>query len=277
MKNMKNLEFVNYAIIFYVFNTKLTGSVINAFEYFFSILEHNPEVKLILLDASKSDVEYFLEVVNDRYDLRGLNYDKNIIRLPLRMLVRRKFGKALVLDYSTINKTRGLLVAKDLVVISEKKTDDPEYMYNKNFYNVTYYGEMPFHYKDKDYRMKMLFDRFKPISIPNEAIYVNSPHNKHQSFVSRLNLPDKPIIFKLRIHQRNLFEQFDTFVYYHANKWFDPHPRLFVESCFYDKEIMYFNKYDIKDGSYYRYNDIMLRGTENRTLSKDDEIVRQFI
>jgi hypothetical protein len=274
---MKNLEFINHAIIFYVFNTKLTGSVINAFEYFFSILEHNSGVKLILLDASKSDVEYFLEVVNDRYDLRGLNYDKNIIRLPLRMLLRRKFGKALVLDYSTINKTRGLLVAKDLVVISEKKTDDPEYMYNKNFYNVTYYGEMPFHYKDKDYRMKMLFDRFKPINTPNKAIYVNSPHNKRQSFVSSLNLPDKPIIFKLRVHQRHLFEQFDTFVYYHANKWFDPHPRLFVESRFYDKDIMYFNKYDIKDGSYYRYIDVMVRGTENRTLSKDDEIVRQFI
>jgi hypothetical protein len=274
---MKNLQHINHAVVFYVFNTKLTGSVINAFEYFFAILEHNPDVKLVLLDAKESDVESFLTVMNDRYDLRGLNYDGNIITMPLRMLIRRKFGKALVLDYSTINKTRGILVAKDLIVISEKNTDDREYMYDKNLYNVTYYGEMPFHYKDIDYRMKMLFSRFKPIGIANEAIYVNSPMNKRTNFVSRLNLPDKPIIFKLRQHQTNLFEQFDTFVYYHANKWFDPHPKLFVESAFYDKEIMYFNKYDIKDGSYYRFIDVMSRGIENRTLSKDDEIVRQFI
>ncbi len=274
---MKNLEFIDNAVIFYVFNTKLTGSVINAFEYFFSILEYNPNMKLLLLDANETDVEYFLDVVNDRYDLRGLDYVRNIITMPLRMLIRRKFGKALVVDYSTINKTRGLLVAKDLIVISEKNTNDPEYMYNKNLYNVTYYGEMPFHYKDKDYRMKLLLSRFKPINIPNEAIYVNSPLNKRTEFVSRLPLPDKPIIFKLRAHLTNLFEQFDTYVYYHANKWFDPHPRLFIESCFYEKDIMYFNKYDIKDGSYYRFVDVMVRGIENRTLSKDDEIVRQFI
>jgi hypothetical protein len=67
------------------------------------------------------------------------------------------------------------------------------------------------------------------------------------------------------------------YVYYHANKWFDPHPRLFLECTFYNKEIRYYNKYDIKDGSYYRYIDVMLRGIDDRTLSKDDEIVRQFI
>ena len=277
LKNTKGLEYINHAVVFYVFNTKLTGSTINAFEYFFVMLEHNPDVKLILLDATKAQVQYFIEVVEDRYNLRGLNYEQNIIRLELRMLLRRKFGKALVIDYSTINKTRGLLVAKELFVISEKRTNDPEYMYNKNLYNVTYYGEMPFQYKDKDYRMKLLFNRFKPINKSKKAIYVNSPHNRDKSFLSTLNLPDKPIIFKLREHQNNLFEWFDMYVYYHANKWFDPHPRLFLECKFYNKEIRYYNKYDIKDGSYFRYIDVMLRGIENRTLSKDDEIVRQFV
>jgi hypothetical protein len=271
------LEFIDHAVVFYVFNTKLTGSTINAFEYFFAMLEHNPDVKLVLLDATKAQVEYFIEVVKDRYNLRGLNYEQNIIRLELRMLLRRKFGKALVIDYSTINKTRGLLVAKDLIVISEKNTDDSEYMYNKNLYNVTYYGEMPFQYKDKDYRMKLLFNRFKPINPPSSGIYINSPHNRDKSFLSTLNLPPKPIYFKAREHQNNLFEWFDMYVYYHANKWFDPHPRLFLECTFYNKEIRYYNKYDIKDGSYYRYIDVMLRGIDDRTLSKDDEIVRQFI
>ncbi len=274
---MSTTVFNDYAVVFYVFNTELTGSIINAFEYFFSIFEHNSHVKLVLIDAEEHHVDYFKQVMNDRYNLSDLNYEDNIIRMPLRMLLWNKFGKALVLDYSTINKTRGLLVAQDLIVISEKRTDNPEYFYNKHFYNVTYYGEMPFHYKDVEYRMKLLFSRYKPINLPNEAIYVNSPHNKRTDFVWRLPLPDKPIIFKMRQHKNSLFEQFDTYVYYHANKWFDPHPRLFIECCFYEKDIMYFNKYDIKDGSYYRYIDVMARGLEDRTLSKDDEIVRQFI
>jgi hypothetical protein len=274
---MNNMEFINYAVVFYVFNTKLTGSTINAFEYFFAILEHNPNIKLILLDATKSHVDSFLSVIRDRYNLGGLSFDENIIRLPLRMLLRRKFGKALVIDYSTINKTRGLLVAKDLIVICEKKTDDPEYMYNKNLYNVTYYGEMPFQCKDKDYRMKLLLKRFKPINKSKEAIYINSPHNKDRSFIPDLNLPDKPILFKSRKHKTNLFEQFDTYVYYHANKWFDPHPRLFIECAWYKKDILYFNPFNIKDGSYYRYNDVLKYGVHNRTLTNEDEVVRQFI
>jgi hypothetical protein len=164
-----------------------------------------------------------------------------------------------------------------LVVISEKKTDDPEFFFRKDLYNVTYYGEMPFHYRDEEYRMKFLLDRYKKLKTVDEAIFINSPHNEDLSFVDELSLPDKPIIYKTRNHKDNLFEKFDTYVYYHANKWFDPHPRLFIESAFYDKEILYFNPQNIMDGSFYRYKDLMERGIEGRTLTKDDEIVRQFI
>jgi hypothetical protein len=40
---------------------------------------------------------------------------------------------------------------------------------------------------------------------------------------------------------------------------------------------MYFNNYEIKDGSYYRYKDLLENGLEKRILSKDDEIVQLFI
>ena len=59
--------------------------------------------------------------------------------------------------------------------------------------------------------------------------------------IIELDLPDKPIILKSGNHLGNLFEKFDTYVYYHANKWFDPHPRLFRECKFYGKEIHYIN------------------------------------
>jgi hypothetical protein len=75
----------------------------------------------------------------------------------------------------------------------------------------------------------------------------------------------------------NLFEHFDAYIYYHANKWFDVHPRLFLECAFYNKDIHYFNKFNVKDGSYYRYHDLMKYGMEDRHLNEHDEIVKEFI
>ena len=125
--------------------------------------------------------------------------------------------------------------------------------------------------------MKFMFDRYKALNKVDNAIYMNSPHNDNYDFIESLPLPDKPVIYKSRTHKKNLFEQFDTYVYYHANTWFDPHPRLFIECKYYDKEILYFNPDNIIDGSHYRYEDIQKNGVNNRTLTKNDEIVRQLI
>jgi hypothetical protein len=211
----------------------------------------------------------------DIEDLRG--FENNIKIIKRYKLMYEQFDRALVLDFGTISEIKGLIRVKDLIVISEKKTEDPNFFFRKDLYPVTYYGEMPFHYKDKAYRMKMLFDRYKKLKNVESAIFINSPHNDKKDFVKRLDLPDKPILFKTRDHRQNLFEQFDTYVYYHANKWFDPHPRLFVECTFYGKEIIYFNYPGIRDGSYHRYLDVIKNGIQYRNLDKDDEIVRLMI
>jgi hypothetical protein len=265
-------------ILFYYWNNRLTGSTINLFEYFLTIYQYNKDVELLIVDGDDDGIKDFIDLVYDRYnidDLRG--FESNIRTVTRYKLIREKFDNVLVLDFGTINRVKGFISPENLIVISEKKTEDPEFFFRKDLYNVTYYGEMPFHYKDKDYRMKYMFDRYKKLNKVESAIYVNSPHNDDHSFIEELSLPDKPIIFKARKHQKNLFEQFDIYVYYHANKWFDPHPRLFVECTFYEKEIMYFNPQNIIDGSYYRYNDILKNGIKDRNLTKDDEIVRQFI
>jgi hypothetical protein len=78
-------------------------------------------------------------------------------------------------------------------------------------------------------------------------------------------------------HKKNLFEQFTTYIYYHANKWFDPHPRLFLECSFYNKDMLYINSDKVLDGSWYRWHDIQERGIEDRTLTENDDIVSQLI
>jgi hypothetical protein len=183
----------------------------------------------------------------------------------------------LVLDFGTIYRVRAFS-AKKVLVISEKYTDKEEFFYNKNVYPVTYYGEMPFHYKDKKYKMKMLFDRFKPLNAVKTGVYVNAPKAKNKSYLKNENIPKgKPIITKSSKHRENLFEWFDTYVYIHLRRWFDPHPRLFHECYFYGKEIIYINPAEVKDGSWYRYQDLMKKGLKGRYLTFKDKIVRQLI
>jgi hypothetical protein len=266
------------AIIYYLYNSNLNGSIINAYEYFLCAFEYNPDIKLIFVDGDRYSIDHFTRMVKDRYTLEGVeNFENNVIIFPRRELMWKRFGRLLTLDYGSVHKLKGLISTRDLIVITEVKPDDEDMIFSKELYPVTYYGEMPFHYWDVEYRMKFLFDRYKPLKHVNEAIYINSPSNKDLTFLEEIDLPDKPILVKERQHKNNLFESFDTYVYYHANKWFDPHPRMFLECAFYEKDIYYFNKYNIKDGSYYRYEDLKKNGLKNRTLTKDDEIIRKLI
>jgi hypothetical protein len=137
---------------------------------------------------------------------------------------------------------------------------------------------MPFDDRDEKYKLKILFKRFPYLSKSDEGVYINSPKNNNftqiNDFIKKLN---KPVILKERKHLKNLFELFDTYIYYHADKWFDPHPRLMLECKFFNKIIYYINDHNIKDGSYYRYHDLITNGLKNRFLDETDEIVKEFL
>lgn len=272
------------SVIFYVTkNSRLTGSTINAIEYFLSGYEYNKELKLILVDAKKSFKRKTCYIIKDRYELNNIEgFYNNIVCMKSFKLPSLKLNKILVLDYFTISKLRCIINVNEILVISEKYTKNPKFFFDKKLYNVKYYGEMPFHYKDYDYRMKCLFSRYKKLKNVKVGTYINSPKNEHgidirNHLLLNEKLP-KPFLKKsITNHKENLFEQFNTYLYFHGNKWFDPHPRLFLECTFYGKKIFYVNNYGVKDGSWYRNKDIKINGVKNRTLNKDDEIIRQLI
>jgi hypothetical protein len=196
-----------------------------------------------------------------------------------------KFSRLLLLDYGTIYKVRGLISVVDskskIIIVSDLRTDDPKYTIDKSLYPegcVVYYGEMPFVYKDIEYKHKFLFSRYKPLRNVGSSIFLHTPKSNDLSFIERYGnvFVGKHIILKTEKHKPNLFGLFDTFVYFHADKWFDPRPRLMHECYFYNKKIVYINEIGRKDGSYFRYKDLMHNGISNRYLTSDDEVVREF-
>lgn len=263
----------------------INGAIVDVFEYYFAILEHNKDIKLFLIDFSNEFADYLISLMEERYYLDDLNWKENIVRIKRFNTVKYNFERVLVIDYSTINRLRGILKAKNLdviteiTVVSDLHTDKPEYMFHKDLYNVTYYGEMPFVYKDKEYRMKLLFDRFKPLGEVQDGYYIHSPRNNQVDELPRrlgLNLK-MPVYFKQESHMKNFFEYFKTYIYYNCGNYFDPHPRLPLEALYYNKIVHYHNPTKVKDGSYYRFEDLRQNGLEERSLTKNDEIVRRFI
>jgi hypothetical protein len=275
------------AVLYYIYEPlSLNGSHINALEYYLTIWQYNPDIHLVLVNAHESTKLELIKIANNRYDLSDLTgWEKNIKCVKDRIkLIKQNFGTVLVLDFYTIPNTRDLFHCHYLVEIAEFTRPEhappskPFSRYDKhNSREHIIYGEMPWQDVDKKYRMKFMFDRFKTLKLVTPGYYINSPGNPTKGFIKKLNLEHKPIIYKSRTHLDNMFEYFDEYIYYHCGAWFDPHPRLFVESTFYGKKIQYYNKKNIKDGSYYRYKDVCKNGIAGRILNKNDEVVKHFI
>lgn len=274
------------AILFNNYLNHINGALIDAIEYYLCILQYNNDIKLLLLNYNPEFEKILIDLINDRYDLKDLDFEKNIIGITKSDLLRTKFDRLLIVDYGTIVKTRGLVLTNDLeskiIILSDLHTDKPEFTIDKSLYPkgcIEYYGEMPFVYKDVDYRHKFLFSRLKKIEQADNAVFVHSPLNKDYSFLEKYEelFEGKKIIYKTDNHKKNLFELFDTFLYYHADKWFDPRPRLMHECAYYKKDVWYANIPDCIDGSYYRFKDLTKYGLSFRYLNNDDEIVKQFL
>jgi hypothetical protein len=280
-----------YAVIFYAFKPlKISGATINALEYFFGILEHNSEIKFVIVNGDETTKKELINLAENRYYLEDLDYKNNIICISNPALIRHKFDKALVVDFEAIYRTKYTLNARKIIVIQEKlgHNDIVDYGTDRKYFDkigyektdyqdVVIYGEMPYQAVDHKYRMKMLFSRYKKLNFSTPGYYINSPKNNNFNFLKTLNLDEKPHIYKDRIHLNNMFEYFDEYIYWHAGLWFDPSPRLFHECYFYDKKIHYPNFPVWKDGSYYRWIDVMLYGIKDRYITKNDEIIKEFI
>jgi hypothetical protein len=258
---------------------KINGSIIDAFEYYFAILEFNSDIKLLLVDFTPEFRDYLFGIVEERYYLNDLNWKENVQLIKRKQIIQKKFKIVLIVDYSTINRLKGLIFSDKIIIISELYTDISDYFMSPDLYNIEYYGEMPFVYKDREYRMKLLFDRFKEIDSVKNGIYIHSPNNEDRDqLIKDLKITETvPFYFKQSTHMHNFMSYFNYYIYFHANKYFDPHPRLPLECFYYNKRMKYINNHKIKDGSHYRFEDLKLNGLKNRTLNKNDEVVGRFI
>lgn len=244
---------------------KLNGTLFDVFEYYICMLENNVPVFLIIIGDKK--FHKFFEIFEEKYNIDDIKWKDSIIYLDSKaQLLKYKFNKVLMFDYTTIAYCHDVLDYKNLYIITNK-------INYKRIENATYFTELwNVIYYDVKYKCKFLFDRYKEIKNSDNMLFVNVLGN-----IDIKKYTNKDYITKKDTHYKNFFSSFNEYLYITDGSIFDCHPRLFHECYFYNKKIEYINTSNNKDGAYYRYIDLMKNGLDDRHLNSSDEIIKLFL
>ncbi len=284
--NMKELQDKN---IILSIPCNVTGSLFDAIEYYiFSIINDYPVYLVFLITSCLTmDMRSFIEdILITRYNLSDVEIDKikkNIIYISRTsftvLLIDIYINKLFIFDLvaALYLKSKLFLKFRKLFYITE--ITDEQYDITSKYKDIIYVTEMPFCKVTVQYKLKFFFDIYRKFNKFDNCLYVNYPGGKIEEVKDIVTKYSKNILEK--DHQTNektfqIHKFFDKYLYIKSPYWFDTHPRLFHESMFYGKNIYYENKLNIKDGSWYRYYDLMENGLTDRTLSKEDYLIREL-
>lgn len=246
----------NYIIVSYLYNDrKIDGSIINAFEYFYTLKELNIKAKLLIYTHQNiTQLINFLKakfIINDFNDIEVLKYPE---------LLK---GKVLLVDGYSVEHLQNKLKNCEILAISG---------YNvKNNEKVKYFRCYDFLMDDNvnvyEYKQSLRLDLFKEFK-SKEGIFLNSPHNPnvYSDFKS-----DKKIYRREDLQCPNLYQYFNEMIYIQNPKIIDRKPRCFFECQYFNIPYTYiFN--GIKDGSFYRHNDYNII-----KMNENDIIIKEFL
>jgi hypothetical protein len=272
------------AIIFRCYH--INGALIDVIEYYLQTQKLNKNTKLILIIKGQLTLEDILSIIKDRYDI-DFNFKDNIIILETEYkLIYLTFDNVLIMDYGTTSILSYTFALHYHIIYDHDKK------YIKRFYdyidrpNYIVYNEMPYGMGNIDYKLKFPFEIYKKVKSIKKDCYINCSGKSKTELNRALKLTDKNIIVSgdksikttnrikvLLKHPKNFFELWDTYMYIHDGMYFEPRCRLLMESYFYNKNIIYDNQYKIKDGSWYRYDELQAIGLDERFFRSDDPIM----
>ena len=289
---------------------RLNGAVIDAVEYFLYMKSIGVDIKLCVFNRFNKlyspHVEKLHELIKDRYDI-DFDYVDDIKYYERTWeFVKERFNTVLILDRMTA-ETFPLFNAEKVVFFHDYSVRmGTEELYDKmsGFQHIKIYHEMPFAITCKYSRktnLKMAFSLYKKRDKVDDNYFMNllskgeiwdiqnalsEIENDKYLFVT-YKKEDAAKLLKIRdhrlvmwdMHPSDFFSKFGTYIYIHDGHYFDPRPRMFHECAFYGKKIKYVNHHGIKDGSWYRYQEVLNdpEAVKKRTLCPDDIIIREFL
>jgi uncharacterized short protein YbdD (DUF466 family) len=283
----------------------VNGGFFDNFEYYYlvkSVFKNCDVVYRVLTDHPRDDV---INILSDKYEnIEQSVYDNidvgpyyfgHVFRKPLRVDILFCATNSAVfwfLTHRNIQAAKFMIGLADYLPIHEKQ----EKYFPKN---VTLCDERFFQFTDinwQPYRKKILFDKFKDknysskydyminlslvdrryskefmIELVNSldgscCIYTGHKNKEYYSWLKEINVD---VIIPPVEDFMGLYK---TFIYIPYNNGWDATPRLPAEAAFYRKNVLYYDKWNIKAGGYYRHKDI-IENFEGLYLKEDDEVI----
>jgi hypothetical protein len=272
----------------------LNGNIFYHFEYFIFLLQRGVDVRLVF--TPNYDINKILPVMEDRYNLDGIDYKSRI------------YNDGIIKSPNLITNTKVLLDLKGNIKSDNLhlvntwasyffKNEINEYK-RKIDKNIIQYNECP-EIDVENYIRPIYFDLLrKPIKVDKatflhlsgvrqislrqfikyvypkvgkEKIVVSYPESQKEEF----NFLCLSNIESYIGHVPNLFEKFDTY-FYILLKGRDYSPRMLVESAYMGKKIIYINKMD-NESSKRRYRDCINGNFKKYEMNENDKLLRNFL
>lgn len=241
----------------------IDGSIINAFEYFYTCWERDKTSKLYIIYNNLScDYREFFRL---KYNI-NLKCLDNIVLITLEKISFQKFRNILIIDGEGINILPDKIFFYNKILALSGMKHKINHKIKKYF--CEYNHLCPEGY-NINYKSKIRYDLFKIPKYLEDKVFINSPHNP------KISLGLKNEITREQLNTPNMFGKYNKMIYIQNPKIIDRKPRCFLECKFLNIPYEFIFK-GIRDGGYYRYNESLKETLEERLLTQNDEIIKEL-
>jgi len=266
---------INSAIIFRLF--VMNGALFDVLDYYLFAKSINKDIKLILIRSKNyMDEDQLYRHIMNRYNLQDGWKDGIIWLKKSYQLVSMKFKNIIVMDYFTTKILKYTNAEKFHLMYDHDKEYIEYYKSCIKDKRFEIYNEMPFGIGNIHYKLKIPVHLYKQPEKSKPNCYINCSGGKSLSELERAKkLTDKNLLVLSNVPD-NFFELWDTYMYIHDGKYFEPRCRLLLEAKMFHKKIIYDNIYEIRDGSYYRWKEIknLKKLPKQRVLTEEDKLIK---
>jgi hypothetical protein len=297
------------AIIFHIFT--INGALFDVLDYYLYAKYLKKKTKLVLIKTQNfMTPEEVYKQIESRYVLKNIKWKEDIIWIDNHWkMPSLKFNNLVVMDYYTTGILKYTKANHYHLIYDHNDFFTERYKDYIKRSNYTIYNEMPFGIENVVYKLKIPTNLYKIPLIRDceKNCYINCNRKSISELERALNLTDKNILitnYRQLLHELNVnrnplgnsfdrfvekcnrvkvvkyapeyfFKLWDTYMYIHDGKYFEPRCRLLLEARMMKKKIIYDNQYDIRDGSFYRWNEIKRRKRlpKDRILTEKDLII----
>ena len=283
MENFLNCNY-KYGVI-HEYNG-INGGLYDAIEYAY-MLSNIDSTNLIIInnrtDITSNGVKEVIEkLIEFKYTIKMSDLDIIFYDRYKNKISRNRYESLLFID-SGVVRYIPLYVAKKYCILADYIPFTIPLYYNKvkNMPNVYTFNEMPYFPADINYKFKFAFNIYKQYNkLENNTLISYKGQQAGTLHITKFinNDTKDELYFKWPINNFN--QKFNRYEVYSLPDWFDPRPRIYVESIFYgislDNIVRHIDNENY-DGAYYRLKDIKENGIEHRRLNMNDEVIKTMV